>query len=293
MAASYEESAYAQVYGGEQDGSEGTEPSGAADTGDKPTGEVADTAPAPGQEDQPPFRWDNVPAELVPLAKGFQGDYTREMQALAEQKRAFGAQQQEARDAMALVQSLQEDPAGTVEWLQRKFGAQQVTGQAPAGETAETPFFATDTERLLWDRHQATEQQLRQMQAIFEQQQAQQNIAHVAAAFDDLEKGVGRPIPDQERETIANSLLKLGFQFKTPADLRAGIEMAWRSSVFGSEVNRARQAGVDQGAAVVQQKQGLPQPPATLATRTSSEPAATKGIDEAAAAAWSQISQGS
>lgn len=232
------------------------------------SGAPADTAAATGEgaaqpEGEQPFRWENVPPELEPLAKQFQGDYTRKATELAEQRKAFEAQQQQLAGWSALQQLAHEDPAQAAALLQQ-YAAQLSRGvQAGAAET--DPYDGaepvTETERLLVEEVRALRSWRQEQEQIHQRQSLREQYAALEAEFGKIEAAVGRAIPFEERERIAAHCKQNGIH---------SVTAGYRDLHWDAEIGRARQSGRDEASTVVQAKAAAAGAPSALVSRPPS-----------------------
>lgn len=223
-------------------------------------------------EDGQPFRWENVPPELEPLAKQFQADYTRKAQALAEQRKEFEAQQQALAGFARLQELAQADPAQAAAVLQQ-WQQQLIGGQVVPQQVDETDPYAliqpvTETEELLLRELRQIKQQTQEWQQFQEQQKAQEQQAKVKAAWEamnaeytQLEQQIGRQLSEAERDQIAGHCMQRGIQ---------SITAGYRDLHWEAEIGRAKQLGRDEASTIVQQKAGAPGAPSTLVARQPS-----------------------
>jgi hypothetical protein len=231
-------------------------------------------AQAPEPEPEQPFNWENIPAELVPLAKGFQADYTRKSQELAAQRKQFeGLDPSYAQQWANLMKMTEEDPARAAAWLRSQ--AEWLQQQAPVADEGETDLLQTvepqsETERLLWEKLQEMEQQQKQFQGFYEQQVLEQQKQSILSEFSALEGKIGRQLPQPERDAVMQFCVDNGIN---------RIEIGYRAYAYDDAVRRAEQSGVDKGAAVVTQKAAMSPPPVTLANRQANGAGAARGLD--------------
>ncbi len=262
------------------------ESSGGAGVGEQSSG-IAETDPPSGQEQAEgeflgeAFDWRSVPQELIPLAKGLQGSYTRKQQALAEQQKALEALQY--RDAWRNAEQLiTEDPARAAAWFRQQ--AEWLEGDS-AGQRADTDPYAdltpaTDVEERLLAQIKALEQQQKQLLDWQEQQQVATVQQQIAREFSDLEKAVGRAIPEQERHQIAAFCV----QNQIP-----NVSFGYRAMRYDADLQAARQRGVNEGAVTLQQKQSMAAPPSAMVSRASSAADGPKDLWSIASAAYDEL----
>lgn len=260
------------------------------DTGVTPeidTGTPADSAAAPTEttetqtETDQLFDWSQVPPELMAQAKGFQASYTKRMQELAEQRKAFEAQQQQYAGFAALQQLAETDPAQAAQILQMyaaQLGGAQV-GQEPETDPYTQAEPVTETERLLMDEVRALKEQQAQFAQFFQQQQQKAGLEALQSRYAALEKAIGRQLPMEERDQIAAHALKLG----TNDVIAAYRDLAWET-----EMQRAMQRGRDEASKIVSQKAASPGAPSTLVNRAPSNPELPKDLDGLLNHIWDQ-----
>jgi hypothetical protein len=220
----------------------------------------------PESSPETPFRWENVPPELEPLAKGFQADYTRAKQDLAEQRRAFEAQQQQVQGFLALQQLAQEDPAQAAALLSQ-YAAQLQGGQAGQKPETADPYAgleaASPVEELALKELRelrAFRQQWEQAQTTQQQREEQQRMD---AEFAEVEKLAGRTLSDQEKEGLA------GFCFSNKI---GNVAHGYRLMNYDAEMQRAAQAARNEASTIVSQKALAPGAPSTLTPRAPGNP---------------------
>jgi len=241
-----------------------TTPSDSGTPAETPTG-VGEQAPQP-TEGETPFRWENVPAELEPLAKGFQADYTRAKQQLAEQQRAFEAQQQQVQGFLALQRLTQEDPAQAAAILSQ-YAAQLQGGQV--GQTPETadPYAglepASPVEEALLAKVRELEAATQQWQQFQQTQQQREEAARMDAEFAEVEKLAGRPLSDQEKEGLA------GFCYSRKI---GNVLDGYRLQNHDALIQAAAQKARDEASQIVSQKALAPGAPSSLTPRAPANP---------------------
>jgi hypothetical protein len=239
-----------------------TDSAAPTDNGEQPTGEGV----AQPTEGEPAFRWENVPPELEPLAKQFQGDYTRKAQELAEQRRAFEAQQQQVAGFLALQRLTQEDPAQAAALMQQ-YAAQLQGGQA--GQKSETadPYAglepASPVEEALLAKVRELETATQQWQQFQQTQQQREEQQRMDAEFAEVEKLAGRTLSDQEKEGLA------GFCFSNKI---GNVAHGYRLMNYDAEMQRAAQAARNEASTIVSQKALAPGAPSTLTPRAPGNP---------------------
>lgn len=252
---------------------------------------ASDDAPASGQqaaetgeqvgepeaEREEGFRWDKVPEELVPHVKHFQADYTRKSQELAEQRKQLEQQAQQYQSFAALEQLAQQDPALARQILASRLG---LTDEVVQAATSETDPYAqielSETEQFLVEQQRKLMAQQEQFQQFYEQQMRQQARSQVEAEFAELSRTVGREIPASEQEQIAAFCV---------ANQIPNVALGFKAWDYDQALNRARQAGVDRGAAVVQQKAGMAPAPVTAADRAGTVAEGPRSLEDVVAAA--------
>lgn len=227
---------------------------------------VGEQAPQP-TEGETPFRWENVPPELEPLAKGFQADYTRAKQTLAEQQRAFEAQQQQVQGFLALQQLAQNDPAQAAALLSQ-YAAQLQGGQAGANPETADPYAglepASPVEEALLAEVRSLKSVAQQWEQFQANQQQQQEAARMDAEFAEVEKLAGRPLSDQEKEGLA------GFCYSQ----RIGsLVHGYRLQNYDASMAQAAQKARDEASQIVSQKALAPGAPSSLTQRAPANPA--------------------
>lgn len=233
----------------------------------------SDTATATGdggtQDGQPTgeqlFDWEQVPAELLPQAKGFQAAFTRKMQEIAEQRRAFEQQQQQLAHWQSLQQLAQEDPAQAAAILKQYAETLAGTTAAP-GDT--DPYAnaepISDFDTLVLNRLKAMEEQTRRLDEWYQKQQLQAQYTALEQAFSQLETQIGRQIPFEEREKIAAHCRTNGI-----SSLTAG----YRDLYWETEIARSKQLGRDEASTVVSAKAAAAVAPSNLTQRQTETPA--------------------
>ena len=112
----------------------------------------------------------------VPLAEAVAGyqrqaDYTRKTQELASQR-------EQMQFATAIQEALQQDPAGTIELLQRHFGVQQEAFDEP-----EVPEFTDPLERQMWE----IDQKVQQIEQFRAEQQLQAELSRLQSKYQDFD----------------------------------------------------------------------------------------------------------
>lgn len=232
-----------------------------------PVGEQpAESAPQP-TEGETPFRWENVPPELEGLAKQFQGDYTRKAQELAEQRRAFEAEQQQVQGFLALQRLTQEDPAQAASLL-AQYAAQLQGGQV--GQTPETadPYAglepASPVEEALLAKVRELEATTQQWKQFQQTQQQREEASRMDAEFAEVEKLAGRTFTDAEKEGLA------GFCYSNKI---GNIAHGYRLMNYDAEMQRAAQAARNEASTIVSQKALSPGAPSSLTPRAPGNPA--------------------
>lgn len=250
---------------------------------------VAEAAPPSGHDDEgeylgQPFDWKAVPEQLLPLAKGFQSSYTRRMQEVAEQRKQMEALQH--RDAWQSVERLlAEDPAQAAAWFRQQA---EWLSQGATGEQTDTDPYAdltpaTDTEAALLEKLRQVEQQQRGLLEWQQQQQLAYQQQQIAREFTDLEKSVGRSISEEERRRVAAFCVE---------NQIPNVALGFRAMRFDEELTAARQAGVNQGASVVQQKQAMAAPPSSLVNRAGAEAERPKDLSSLLGAVYDELAAG-
>lgn len=229
-----------------------------------PTG-VGEQAPQP-TEGETPFRWENVPAELEPLAKGFQADYTRAKQQLAEQQRAFEAQQQQVQGFIALQRLTQEDPAQAAALLSQ-YAAQLQGGQVGQRPETADPYAglepASPVEEALLAKVRELETATQQWREFQKTQQQREETARMDAEFAEVEKLAGRSLSDQEKEGLA------GFCYSQ----RIGsLVHGYRLQNHDALIQAAAQKARDEASQIVSQKALAPGAPSSLTPRAPANP---------------------
>lgn len=242
-----------------------TNSAGTADNAEA-TGEGSLPAPE-GQPADQPFRWENVPPELEPLAKGFQADYTRKSQELAEQRKTLEAQ---AQQYQALQQLAEADPRLAEQLIRAHLG---LTDDGAQAATSETDPYAqiepvNDNERFLIERNRVMEARLAQQEQFFQQQVQRQNLERIGAEFAALEKQVGREIPAGERDQIATACIQRAVQLSDGTWQAPTPSQMFREVHWEAEMTRAMQRGRDEAASVVQQKASGAPAPSGIVNRT-------------------------
>jgi hypothetical protein len=216
-----------------------------------------------GQGAESPFNWEQFTAqhpELVPLAKQFQGDYTRKMQELATERQQY-------ESYAALDRLAQEDPARYAQVVQQWAASLAGGGQADPGVETD-PYAeyvpATELEGVLLEKVRALEakgQQWEQFQA--QQQQAQAWAAHearIAAEYQQIKTLAGRDLTEAEVVQLADHCKQRGI---------ANTVAGYRDLHFDALMQSAMQKARDEASAVVQQKLALPGTPSALVARTA------------------------
>lgn len=211
------------------------------------------------------------------LQKSFQRGYTSKFEEMAAQKRALEEQAQQYQAYAALEQLAREDPALARQIVLSRMG---LNGEGvPVAESENDPYAQielTETEALLAGQLQQVAAQQQQFQQFYEAQMRQQARAQVDAEFDQLGRTIGRDIPLAERETIAAFAKQQGI---------LDVAQAFRAWDYDNALQRARQEGVNQGAATLQQKAGMAPPPAVAADRGGQVVEGPKNLDDVIAAA--------
>ncbi len=222
-------------------------------------------APVEGSPETP-FRWENVPAELEPLAKGFQADYTRAKQDLAEQRRAFEAEQQQVQGFLALQQLSQQDPARAAALLSQ-YAAQLQGGQAGQRPETADPYAglepASPVEEALLAKVRELETVTQQWQEYRGQQQQREEQQRMDAEFAEAEKLAGRAFTDQEKEGLA------GFSYSQRIP---NLVHAYRLMTYDASLQAAAQKARDEASTIVSQKALQPGAPSTLTPRAPGSP---------------------
>lgn len=265
------------------------EPDGGGGEFEQPSG-VAETAPPSGQDVQDEllgdkFDWNTLPQELLPLAKGLQGSYTRRMQELAEQRKQAEALrlQDTWRSAEQLIE---EDPARAAVWFRQQ--AELLAGGATGQQQAEIDPYAelvpaTDVEAALLKQLQQLEQQQRGLVEWQQQQQVAYQQQQISREFSDLEKAVGRTIPEAERQQIASFCVQ---------NQIANVSLGYRALKYDADLQAARQAGVNQGATALQQKQQMAPPPSSMVSRATGENSAPQDLRSVLNASYDALAAG-
>ena len=144
---------------------------------------------------------DGVQLTLSELKNGYrrQADYTRDKQALSEEKKAV-------QNAITLWQALESDPVNTVRKLSQKvnLGYNPTNDEAKYGNEPKSS--ATDIDKLVADRVNALLSSDPRLQAL-ESQQAQ---TAVGAEFDRIEKSWGVKLSDQDKLMVLQKAQQTG-----------------------------------------------------------------------------------
>lgn len=246
---------------------------------------TAPLADAGAQDGEGLFRWDEVPEQLLPQAKGFQASYTRKMQELAEQRKALETEGQRYQQYAQLERLMNEDPARAAAWL--KWQAQQAeeiagVGQAGVPETDPLSLIEpqTDVEQAILAQVKAVAERQRQLDQWHQQQVAQQQRAQLDSEFAAIGRKVGRELSLEEQNAVAAFAVQNGIP---------NVEMAYRAMHFDAAVEAARRAGVDQGATVLTQKAAMGPAPAPAADRAGRVVEQPKSLDALLAAQASEL----
>lgn len=246
---------------------------------------TAPLADAGAQDGEGLFRWDEVPEQLLPQAKGFQASYTRRMQELAEQRKALETQGQRYQQYEQLERLMNEDPARAAAWLKwQAEQAEQIAGGVQAGVPETDPLSLiepqTDVEQQLLAQVRSLADQQRQFSQWHQQQVAQQQRAQLDSEFAAIGRKVGRELPLEEQHAIA----AFAVQHNIP-----NVELAYKAMKFDEAVEAARRAGVDQGATVLTQKAAMGPAPAPAADRAGRVVEQPKGLDALTAAVATEL----
>ena len=220
----------------------------------------------PSPEDNP-FDWGEVPEQLLPLAKKFQGDYTRKTQALAEQRKQFeGLSSDEVAGFKAIQQLIREDPARAAMWFRQQ---SELLQQAPASSQEDDTDLLSliepedETQRLLLQQVQEMRAEQKEFRSFYEQQLLEGQKRAIDAEFQAIEQNAGRTIPESERNEVA----KFAVTNNIP-----NVTFAYRLLSYDKDLANARQNGVNEASSLVQQKlQGSPAPSPGVARNTAPE----------------------
>jgi hypothetical protein len=266
-----------------EDAAAAAAPAEAPVTDSAPAGEAAaPPADAGAPAVDTPFRWDNVPPELEPLAKGFQADYTRKAQELAEQRKALEAQQQQIAAWQNLNQWAAEDPANAAAWLRQQ--ADLLARQVQAGETETDPYAAiapqTEVEEALLAQVKALAQEQKQLSQWHREQQLRQQQEQISAEYTALSRQIGRELTQEEQ----NSIAAFAVQHNIPS-----VTFAYKAMRYEADLEAARRAGMNAGASVVQSKQAAGPAPAGLADRSGAVADTPKDLNSLTAAVASEL----
>lgn len=222
---------------------------------------AADTAPDATGEEEP--LWNRAEflqqhPELQPLAKQLQADYTRKMQAIAEQRKALeGVDTAAVQWLRQFNEALATNPQQARAMLEQEQARLFGTGpQTPAYEEPEEDLYVTEAERQHARDIAALKAQLAQMQQRSELAEVQ---ARMHQQFDVLEKEAGVSLPQEQRLSIIEQMA------------RAGVPYTQVGTFWWGTAGRDRllQQGREEGLRLAQQKAALGAPPSA---QVSAEP---------------------
>ena len=211
-------------------------------------------APAADDDAEPSFNREKYLAEhpeLAPIAKQFQADYTRKMQELAEQRKQFeGLDESDIAGIRNFNNLAATNPAAAADWLAQQ--AEALRG-AQAPDPYADQFFATDAERIAFERITRLEQQI-------QASENRQIHATVERSFDQLGQTYGVAIPVAEREQVINQMAAQG----VPLGM---LETFWQGQNVKRLIEAAARKARDEASGVVQRKAGIGGAPSGIAAR--------------------------
>jgi hypothetical protein len=164
-----------------------------------------------------------VRQRIEDVYKGFQGDYTRSKQSLAEQAKLYeGLDPQRARDSIQFVEALESNPDFAVRVHQELTSALQQQGYSLAEASAAATSALDDTSSLGGGEDEpvsALAKEVQDLRAWREQQEAQQSQQQLAAHIQRQEMAIRQSDPNL-----------------TDADVGRVYELAW---AHGGDLNKA------------------------------------------------------
>lgn len=198
--------------------------------------------------------------EIDRTYRDMQAAFTPKLQEAAELRKQFDGLDPEAAafyrqvNEIALV-----DPAAAAAlWRQAEqqlFGAPPPPENDPWQTPPEDLEFATETERVLYQRLQALEQRQQSQDAWKQQETATRNQALMQRQFDEIKQEFGQDVPQDQKEAAARFCL----QNRLDA---SKIGMVWRG-LYGTQA--ARQMGRNEAAGFVERKAAMTPGPSSIA----------------------------
>lgn len=202
--------------------------------------------------------------EMEPWARQMMRDYTQKTQDLAEQRKQFEGLDEGTVAAIRYVNELAaRDPKAAADWLAQQAEALRGT---PAPEPYAEMEFATDAERVAFERIARLEQQLQQQQIVGIH-------ADVERRFEQLAQAHGE-IPANERQRTIDLMVMQGVPL--PA-----LETFWRGQNVERLIAGASRKARDEASAVVQRKAGIGSPPSGVAAREAAGTREPQSLQEA------------
>lgn len=212
------------------------------------------------------FDWSKVPPEQLPALKGFQADYTRKMQQIAEQRKALEAVDPAMLNFAQTVQQVaQTNPALARELLLQQ--AQQLGGAAPPA-AAPDPYAQVLQSEFVSEDTKLIARELQQVKALVAQQEQARAQEHINRRFAETESQYSQKIPEDERRKVCQYCL---------ANQIPDVGLGWKLMNF----DRVRQMGIDEGSRVLQQKAAMGAPTNGVAARAETAPHEPRTVREA------------
>jgi hypothetical protein len=213
--------------------------------------------------------WEEIIAgdpALQAKARALTSDYTRKTQEMAEQRRAFEAQQQQVQGFLALQQLTQEDPAQAAALLSQ-YAAYLQGGQAGQKPETADPYAGLEAASPVEELALKELRELRAFRQQWEQAQQTQQQREENARFDaevaEVERLAGRSLSEEEKGGLYGFCCsrKIG-----------NIVDGYRLMNYDAEMQRAAQAARNEASTIVSQKSLAPGAPSTLTPRAPGNP---------------------